>query len=385
MRLGAALFDGSNGSDGGWASIGEKAFRFKRPADLLGHGVIFVTNHPYAVHFDLHKYLPHIKHNQFFRTKIMSILSNLGMYEDTHSREQLTEAAGGILKCAGEYLSMILPDKMLKDTAEQSIVNFYFDDRERAMPARTDLIETIGINAWQQASHINNRTWEPGIKKGKAIANRSRHAYHVLSSRTPTGVHKLYGGCRVDEAVTADSPSFYKVEIDWKNSPNNEISAFGSGFHPVAPQMREWVSQPELVMLAELNSESLIKITQVVEFSEWKPAVNLPEPLTRSEYVFSLSCGLVAESFFWAACRDIFFKKTRSKILSIPACWLHSVDRGYSLANAFRIKELVPSVNVSSYAEGHVGLQFFDFMEEEISAAIAALGMTAFVRGSQDV
>ena len=373
MELGVALFDSPANGTGGWAAKdgGLTTFRFNSPTELLNESVIYITNANYGEH-NLHsKDLPHLRNASFFKTPITQVMEEYGINISNDDRQESASLACAVTNISGQYLFKLLEDSPIQDSAKTSIFTKYFQksgfDKEHE-----DAVEQACLSAWQESSSINHK-WESGLLSYSANVNRTRHAAFVLTHKTPKGAyvidkHKM----AVNKALEIDSPSFFRVKVDWKRTPNSGICAFGVGWNPTGKKiLREWMTQAELAILSEFVQ---IEIIESLHFKEWEDAIYLPEFMQKEELIFSPAAGIVSESYLSAASSRAYNTKQRRYVYSPKACWLRSIDRAVSLANANRLVKAMPSINLTGYSFGHVKCRVLDTMKDEFAEAAKECG-----------
>lgn len=373
MELGVVLFDSSEKGGAGWASKdgGLTTFRFKTPTDLINENVIYICNTSYYEHGQHSSNMPHLRRGGFFKTSLNQLLEEYSFNLDSCDRESAAKIACSVLSICGKRLNELTGFAQIYDAASSTIYNKIFKGGGYETEPE-ESIHDMCLSAWQETSSINHK-FESGMVTFNASANKVRHAAFVLSHPTPAGTYKrTKHALSVVKALEDDSPSFYRVKIDWKKSKHSELCAFGVGWNISNKKvLREWVTQAELAVLTEFAP---VEITEVIEFERWEDPIELPALLRSDEMIFSIVNGIVAESYLSAASSRGYQSKNKRHVYSPKSCWLRSIDRAVSLANANRLVKELPAINLLGYSYGSVQCRVNRSMEGELMEAAKACG-----------
>jgi len=366
--VGCAFFDDPDHPVTGWCSFnGSAPQRFPHVSELP-HNIAWITN----VNFGAYKNLAdlskaaHIRRN-FFRPAFNSIAMEIGYKPETWPIRSALPDMSGVFFRAWDFAVKAWGGVPLLESLRESL---YIASGERDQPVFGERENALS-SSWQVDSVvINENTREPGMLYVRLIPNRVRHAAFVLANGMPRGEYFVRGKMTVDQALSADEPMFLECDVSFSGSDLAPLCAFGVSSSNY-DQMRRWVSQPELMLLAD-HAKS-IEITGAMVYEDFSDAPQLPPAFFEDDLIASsYSAGLIAESWIEALTSRQYSKTSRRYYHPPRAAWLKSLDRAISFGNAKRVHEC--GLRVVRYGYGTVAVKAFQHEMEEVRNAAADCG-----------
>jgi len=385
MRCGVVLFDDvfrkttgarKRASTDGWASIdGLPAKRIVSISEL-DSDVKWWTNFDFT-DFNAH-YLsrhPNIFFSGFLRSELKSISQDIGcgveMEAADRSVQMLSTLFSRVMRFSVKTLGINLESggvgvKTLSDFISARTVskNKLGDELNAAM--------TKAYQAWTSTTQRLPKDWKGALLRRPRYA----HAIDVLSSPVPSEHRWKYinsarlpadAGQRVEWCINCDLPILANVIVKPRRGDFSHIISYNAG----ATTSRDWVCQPELLLLTQFCDIEIIGVF-VCEagFEHQKEIDSFPSLGDFSQASYTL--GLVAENF-WVAMGNPRVASTGKKYYIPRAVWYRAMDRISMFMSAASLHS--KGFQVSGYGNGSVMVCYPAGATEDLIAVSNELGL----------
>lgn len=347
MIVGSAVFDQPTlGAGPGYACMqGGKPFRFSSMDDL-DRDITWITNLSSYVFGDDHMTKKkNLRSSDFFGTPVQAISDEIGI-EEIRSLESakmlstifsrvvnLTERYMGEIKMADHHFGVF---SSLQDIISLSIAGT-MKTRGRVPPEVSEGVSHALSCPVPPSGEMANNDYLIRIPM-----QRISHLKTVISSPVPSGQWKQVDLSAMEDplvwAANQDKPCLALVSL---LKPTPLISSLVAKKTPRST--RVWIAHPEILAINHFMQVRVEKIYQAEFYGTHADSFRLPPPEFLAHDNLSISAGLFAESYLYAACSPdtkVFSNKVR-------ACWFTSVSRSYVLAEIARL--IANKFNVVGY------------------------------------
>ncbi|WP_042687562.1 hypothetical protein [Candidatus Glomeribacter gigasporarum] len=342
-EIGVMLYDNPKECKAGWASIaGAEAMYMRSHADLANH-VIWVTNSEFSAFQMLgHRHVHNLRGTSFFRTPLYQMAADLGIPMAGHfaksAAQQLAKIAMRILTLGAMAYEWKPGELFNADALHENIKSRFPRDTLPNDPR----LEHALRSAYQTDSAVSRADFVPNSIFLTLRMNRLLHAKNILACPIPDDGWGYLSNRqlpvnakeRLAMCLNSEAPVLAEVVVDMTraDAAYGALAAFGQ---KVASRMvlREWVSHPELIWLAQcapIEIRSVFKSTQYQPLKHALPTVLSEDPLLALSY----SAGLLAENHWTALASDEYNRLTKKRTLSSRAVWLRAADRAFCFALA---------------------------------------------------
>lgn len=211
-------------------------------------------------------------------------------------------------------------------------------------------------NAYQQFSSCQS-SFLNNSKVIKVRRNRMDHARDIFSMPIPAGTWENISGKKLpkehkkalDMILELDNPILAKVRVSNIDQYYSNLMAFGVNYSKKRSAPREWVTHPELFILANQAKVEIEEIYIAERYEYFSKESVFPREYMDEMQRYSYSLGALAENHWKTLCEGVD-SGNKQKIYSARAVWIKSMDRylSYRLAKNFYDEEFI----VVSYGDG---------------------------------
>jgi hypothetical protein len=378
LRYGSVFFDQSeNPEDGGWASVaGEPAKRIAGPGDLA-MDTIWLTNMGFSEFYKagVGAY-PHLRMDSFLKVTVAQMCNELGIIPPYQM------AAQHSVVIVSEIFNRVAI--IVRREFGIEIRNYSSLKDELAVKCRIPAV--FSKEEFHDACKIAQQTYSTcptkplrGTKTVALRKNRVAHAMEVCSAPVPGDKFTLYNGShfgpaakRVERICQYAEPVICNVSIKSIQNDMVDLIAFGSVPSKNRRQavMRDWVTQVELMMLAEYADVTVETAYTGTGWDSLNSRIRIdPMPMDYLSY----SYGLVAENFRLAHSSDTPTRGGKV-FLSAQSLWLSAIDRFWSFVMAAKLG--ATGLTVSGYGGGAVNVQAHPSQYEDIMRVAHSMQLT---------
>ncbi|WP_454727978.1 MULTISPECIES: hypothetical protein [Cupriavidus] len=388
QRYGVVLFDDAIGkrrngtaraaTDGFAAIDGGRARRIKKVTELESD-VKWLTNFEFA-DFNGNQLgrHPNLFMSGFLRVELKLLCDELGMGPDQMAVDRAAELLSGLfgrtMRIAAQTLKVDLaaeiPKGITKTLAE--FIGARFPVTGRIDQKLNEAMER-SYQTWNAVMQRPRKDWQ-SISLRRP---RYTHAIDVLSTPVPSNNRWVYlqsarlpasNMDRIDWILASEElPMLANVVIKGRRGGLADLISFSSG----ASMERSWVSQPELLLLAQYCDVEITGAFVCEDgFQHQKELDAFP-----SQGDFSLastSLGLVAENF-WASLANPRVNRMGKKVYLPRAIWYRAMDRVLTFVKAAQLKK--ENFDIFGYGWGNVIAYYPRGATAEIIEAANALGL----------
>ena len=339
MKVGVCLFDEPKIAKSAWISIaGSKAARINGISELRSD-VFWVTNLRFFEHRSLNlNHAPNIADEQFFRTKISSLIKEVSATEDP---EVQCAILSKILNRTSELGSYFLNADIDGSSYRYSgiLQNHALTPSMRKQPEggnELEIKEAI-LQSTQENQAMSSKQFAKGSKIEPFVFPRASYAKWLLSQDYPVGNEwtkitirekSIYGyedGSSIRntshfinrlEEIDKDYAAFFRISV-LSTKPNYATFAkFGSG----CDIMRRWATLPELVDILRYS-----KVEILSGFRIKKQKIEIDERIFEDDYEYSISKGLFLENL-WCSIASPVYSRINENVSAIGA-YMRAYDR----------------------------------------------------------
>lgn len=366
VRYGVAFFDRPNSYDsndslvakGGVASVaGEGIFEFANTSQLP-NGVKWLTDLPWRDFcFNQLSSHPGFVFDAYLNTRSHEILEEIGATSEFVSRDDAAGTLAGIFQrvmsyCESNYSiavdrfgSTLQSDIAATWTQSQTVID--------------SLLEQACSNANQSVNQVIGQP-KPGWQTVTLRRNRVVHAIDVLSTPVPGPENWEYQDSsqmpgsvdHLDWCISNKRPILAHVDVKPKPGILAQVLSFGSG----ARQIRNWVSQPELQLLAKCADVKIRGVwTCNGQPQKQQELVSFPG-LGNDFCVVSTSMELLAENFWIAMATPAKAANIAHRQTLPKHCWYRAADRIFMFSRVCKLAKA--GFAIVSYGAGAATIKY---------------------------
>jgi hypothetical protein len=366
VRYGVAFFERPNSYDpsdslvakGGVASIaGEGAFEFANTTQLP-NGVKWLTDLQWRDFcFNQLSSHPGFVFDGYLNTRSHEVLEEIGATSEFVSRDDAAGTLAGIFQRVMSYCESTY--SMAIDRFGATLQSDIAATWPQSQSVIDSLLEYACSNANQSVNQVIGQP-KPGWQTVTLRRNRFVHAIDVLSTPVPGPENWEYLDSsqlpgrtdHLDWCITNKRPILADVEVKPKSGILAQVLSFGSG----ARQIRNWVCQPELQLLAKCAD---VKIRGVWVFNgqlQKQPELVRFPGLGNDFCVVSTSMELLAENF-WIAMATPAKKANIVHRQTLPKhCWYRAADRIFMFSRVCKLAQA--GFAIVSYGTGAATIKY---------------------------
>ncbi|MEZ9709229.1 hypothetical protein AB4254_11170 [Vibrio breoganii] len=367
MKVGVCYFDDPKLAIDGWASVaGDSAYRIQGTQDLASD-VFWVTNLDY---YDYRKLqltsATNIATQQYFRTKLFSIIEEVGSLDDA---DAATEQAAKILNRTAILGDTLFGAKLGNNQYRyaNTLQSLLQSTSMRAQPKGEHAFEVAEAlrHATQENQAMSSRSVPQGSKAIPFVFPRAGYAKWLLSQKYPsspnwqriatknheTSIIGYEAGNQIKgtksfierlETVHKKSAAIFKVTVLSTDPTYAAHSTFGAGKNNI---VRQWATVPEIIELAKH-----CKLAIDDGYHTKKDHLDIKEKIDTEELEYSISKGLLLENVWVAIGTPQYSKENR--FVSAIAAYMRAYDRIACSRAAIEFEE--HGFIVGSYGVGRV-------------------------------
>ncbi len=382
-RYGVAIFDDPKAAKEGWACVaGEDPYFVSNTGDLYT-SVTWLTNIDLDTFFKKGlKQTPRLRADNFLRTKVSTILIELGLKHAPVREKALHLAAlfDTVMQFSFLHLGInTAPSGMLNNGIRQIIL-------PTETPFQPYISEAAKL-AYQPHVLCEKVYTDEEADLVSLVFHRYRYAKTITSYNVPQGTWK-----RCEEDITGLSmdaieewlaerkqPALLCVEITSIHESVNDLVNYGAGAgdrttkttqgaDTVTPNPRSWMTSHEFLTMAKYANMSVREILVGERFA--LNPISIPKWGTLTQHSFAF--GLFCENLWTSLTRGLDMRANNTPL----GAWIHSIDRMYCFEQARLIKES-DFVAIHGYGYGRITLQIPKAESSTISDMAHRLKMIA--------
>lgn len=355
MKIGIVYFDDVKKMESGWGAVnGGKPFRFSLFTDLPSD-IVWVTNGDFDFSFKSGKRNhQNLKLDGFLGIKLKDIENDLSVHPDVVTTPVTVQSISKIafnLATTAEKIYGDFSDKYRLN--EKIIENLQLKDDGKKVPF---LFQPIFTNAFQQYSSCQT-SFLNNSKVVKVRRNRMDHARDIFSMPMPAGGWERVTRKQLPKdpakalemVLELENPVLAKVRVSNMDQFYGNLMAFGVNYSKKRNAPREWVSHPELFILANKAKVEIEELYIGERYESFPKELMFPKEYMDEMQRYSYSLGVLAENHWKTLCEGID-AGNKQRIYSARDVWIKSMDRylSYRLAKNFYDEEFI----VVSYGDG---------------------------------
>lgn len=385
FEFGAVRFDTDDANSGGWAAIsGHRAFRISSHGDL-DNQILWWSNLSFKAVFgcNLHK-TPNLK-----RTTFLSVWGNGGQEDICDSwglnDPRFSEAIRTQLLSAFFSRTMLISQSHYHLPSDIMPASDNLADELRCqMIPKADKSFGPELDAALRSAHqyfcypVTPRLNGDDFVQVNFLIPPVRHARAVLDSLIPSDEVRFIGPeqlppskHRVQWALDSEQPLLLKVNVSQVSPDVVNVLGYSND----AKRMRNWVSQPELLMLAryahvDISAAFIFSSYRTVESKMGLPAFDRLQSM-------SPTAEIICSNHWVSLCREnpYTFERNQAdqRVLSPRAVWLNAMDRFYCFTYAVQLHRA--GVLVKRYGAGTVSCIVPKFNYRQVYEAACSIGL----------
>jgi len=341
LKIGVCLFDQPSICTSAWASIGgASAFRIKSASELRSD-VLWVTNVNYSIYKKLNFIqTPNITDEQFFRTKLSSLIQEISCDEDPSV--QCQKAAEVLQRTAKLGLDLFKVDALNCNyryfTGLQDVL---LSSEMRSQPFgkhAVDVSEAIRQST-QENQAMSSRQTPRGSRAIPFVFPRGSYAKWLLSQKYPANVNwrpinardgesilGIESGTRVKgtngildklHSLSEGKAAMFRVAVLSTEPQYAEFAKFSAGKNNM---IRRWATLPEIIEMASYS-----KIAISGGYYTDNQSLDIHDSIDLDSDEFSFSRGLFYENV-WVALSSSPYSKSSNNVSGIGA-YMRAYDR----------------------------------------------------------
>lgn len=389
LNFGVVRFDSDNPNVGAWISVnGEKATRITS-FGALDNQTIWWTNLSFGAIYscNLHK-VPYIKRTNYLNNWTQGGQEDVcyawGIEPRRHTEPQIARALSAIflrvMKFAAQNYGLSVSHLPAHDNLADELRCLMLPEKDPHISPEVDaaLLSAHQYYSYCLSPRLSSEDYitvsfnVPAVKYAGMIMNSiipSDQVEFVSELQLPAAPDRL------NWVLSQSKPVLSKVRVSDIDPDHVNVISFGNGAR--AGTNRNWVSQPELLLLSQYARVEISSCFVFGNYQQLDPACRLPYFTTLQS--MTPTADLICSNHWIGLCRENPYKleanKAEYRALSPRAVWLNSFDRFFMFSYALQLHKA--GIVVRRYGAGSVTVIVPKFNYRDAYEIATGIGLIA--------